>query len=286
MARPTSAQGHGKIVRLEAGRAVRARPQIFPASYAKQSLINGPAARLNSPICFRPSLKNCSARGGVPTSRWTERHKNIARSRAGDVRGSLLQPPELHHAASRSDIDRARGRLRREFGRQRQGARMTPFQERLYPIGGRRRRGRDRRGLRGLAQVRAASAHFVMDHAYWGPQLRRADIDGLIMRQGEASRIAEVAEIVETQSRRTDLCRNDGGGRRRRQSRRLVPGAHGMGPARAGQSLHRLRPAPRRHEGDPEREDQAARVVSSLRAVGAFGGACPTGSKRTTPSPS
>ena len=76
------------------------------------------------------------------------------------------------------------------------------------------------------------------------------------------------------------------GGDRRGQGRRLVSGPHGVGSARARQPLDRLRSAPRRHEGHSQRQDQTARIVSSVRAVGPRGGRVANGSKRTMPSPS
>ena len=76
---------------------------------------------------------------------------------------------------------------------------------------------------------------FVMDHAYWGPQFDSDEIAALIAaRQSEIDaaglhgrEIIGRGGAVPTRGRRN----------RRRQSSRLVPGPHGMGPAGARQPL-------------------------------------------------
>ena len=50
---------------------------------------------------------------------------------------------------------------------------------------------------------------------------------------------------------------------------RLVPGPLRVGAARARRAQHHRRPAPRRHEGDRQRQDQVPRAVPPVRAVGA-----------------
>ena len=66
------------------------------------------------------------------------------------------------------------------------------------------------------------------------------------------------------------------GGTRRRaagggQGRRMVPGTDGVWSPRPGQPLDPGRPAPRRHEGHPQRQGQVPRGVPALRPGGARG---------------
>ena len=93
----------------------------------------------------------------------------------------------------------------------------------------------------------------VMDHAYLGPRAEDGEIEGLV-----AARAAELATQgcrIERLADETELCRRTAAGNRRWHGGRLVSGPHGVGPARARQSLHRLRSASRRHEGHPESQD-------------------------------
>ena len=111
---------------------------------------------------------------------------------------------------------------------------------------------------------------FVMDHAYWGPQFGPADIRALIAAQRTGDRGGRL--LGRDDCGRGRAVPAHGGGDRRRQGGRLVSGTHGMGSARARQPLDRLRSAPGRHEEHSQRQDQAARIVPSLRALRARGG--------------
>ena len=101
---------------------------------------------------------------------------------------------------------------------------------------------------------------FVMDHAYWGPQFGPGDIHALIAAATIRDRRGRL--LGREHRRRGRAVPAHGRGDRRRQGRRLVPGPHGMGSARARQSFDRLRSASRRHEGHSQRQDQAARIPS------------------------
>ena len=177
---------------------------------------------------------------------------------------------------------RARRRLRLQLGGQRQGPRALAVQGGLHPVGRRRRRRRDRRGLRHLAQGRGdkAKRHFVMDHAYWGPSATPEQIAVAIA--GRRADFEAAGCTIDAHRRRGDAVQAHRRGDRRRQGHRLVPGPHRMGPARARQPLDPGRPAPRRHEGHPQSQDQAPRVVPAVRAVDPARGGARTGSRPTT----
>ena len=245
-----------------------------------------PMGRTAPPIgdLFSPALEELlgprraagrSARG--PPSR----HRALG---AGDVRGGILSSDRRLAEALRADRSRARRRLRDELGRQRQGPPDDAVSAGLCAVGGGRCRRRDRRGVRGLAQAR-----------------RRRDPSSWITPiGGRSSTIGRSPSLIAARDARLDAagctsrrCRRrgrtlpaHGGGDRRRQGRRLVSGAHGMGPARARQPLDPLRSAPRRHEGHPQRQDQAARIASARLRPRSSKRRWPNGSRRTTTSPS
>ena len=105
----------------------------------------------------------------------------------------------------------------------------------------------------------------VHDHAYWGPHFSNAQIGSLL--EDRTRRGAGRGLHGGMRARRSAAVPRDRRRRGARRGGRLVPGPHGMGPARAGQPLHRRRPAPRRHERHPEPEDQAPRVLPPLRPL-------------------
>ena len=94
----------------------------------------------------------------------------------------------------------------------------------------------------------------------------QADIAQLLAtQQREIEEAGCVVEVIEDED---GALPPHGSRHRRRQGRRLVSGPHGMGTASARQSLDPLRSAPRRYEGNPQCQDQAARsrfVPSRLR---------------------
>ena len=98
---------------------------------------------------------------------------------------------------------------------------------------------------------------FVMEHAYTGPQFTDAEAEAAIRAAGFEPERMDDAQLFD----------HVAGADRRRRRRRLVPGPDGVRPARARQPLDRRRPAPARHEGHPQRADQAPRAVPPVRAV-------------------
>jgi carbamoyltransferase len=111
---------------------------------------------------------------------------------------------------------------------------------------------------------------FVMQHAYWGPQFADDAIAALIAAQ--RPQIAAAGCSVEEIAAEAALCRRTAAAIAAGKVAGWFQGRMEWGPARPRQSLDRLRPAARRHEGDPQCQDQAAGIVSAIRAVGAGGG--------------
>ena len=189
--------------------------------------------------------------------------------RPGDVRGSVL--PSDHSAAAAaagfSPTWRLAGRLRRQLGRQRQGAADDGVPAGLCTAGRRgRRRRRARRGVLGLAATGRQSG--LLDGPRpLGTRIFRPRARRVAGPAGRRDRSGGVPGSPRRRRRRAlPRDRHRGGGR---QGGRLVPGTHGMGPTRAGRPLDRLRPAAGGHEADTQRQDQTPRELPSLRPVGA-----------------
>ncbi len=106
---------------------------------------------------------------------------------------------------------------------------------------------------------------FVMEHAFLGPEFSAAALKALV--EGKRADLEAAGCSVEELRRRGGTLPAYGGRGCGGEGRRLVPGADGVGTAGAREPVDRLRPAAGRHEGDPEREDQAARVVPAVRPV-------------------
>ena len=220
------------------------------------------------------SSSSCSARRASRTARSTEAPRGRRRARCRRARGGL-PPPRRHAAGSARGMPNlclaggvalnavANGRIRPE----------TPFEE-LYvqPAAG------DSGTAVGAAyyvwnQVLGQPRGFVMEHAYTGPEYsRRRDARLRSRAAGVDARAARRRRAL-PHRRRAD---------RRRRRRRLVPGPDGVRPARARAPLDRRRPAPRRHEGRPQRADQAPRAVPAVRAVDPRRARPASGSSRTT----
>ena len=233
---------------------------------------------------FSPALEELLGPRRAPDDPLEERHRDIARSVQAMYEEAFFQSARTAASAHRPDRSRARGRMRDELRRQRQGPADDAVQAGLCAIGGGRCRRRDRRGLCGLAPSSAATRSFVMDHAYWGPQFNAGEIAALLAERKRRDRRRRLhSREIGGRGRALPA---DGAGDRRRQGRRLVSGADGMGAARARQSLDPLRSAPRRHEGYPQRQDQTAGILSPFRALCSRQKRSPNGSKRTTTFPS
>ncbi len=206
-------------------------------------------------LCSPRRSRSCSGPRAAPSRsspRAPPRHRALG---AGDVRGGVLPPAQRRCTRRyRARRARARRRLRDEFGRQRQGLRAlrrsgasTCSPRRATPAGRSARRSCAWQRARGRARVA------VMDHAYWGPASSDAEIAAALEARDAQIR-AGGCRVDALAGRRGGLCAHGRAGDRRRAGGRLVPGPHGMGAARARQSLDRLRSAPRRHEGHPQRK--------------------------------
>ena len=109
--------------------------------------------------------------------------------------------------------------------------------------------------------------NFVMDHAYWGPAFGAPEIAQIIAQY--RSQISADGCTVDEIFDEATLCRRTAGAIAEGQGRRLVSGPNGMGAASTWQSLNTMRSAPCRYEGVAECQDQASRIVSAVRALGA-----------------
>ena len=91
-------------------------------------------------------------------------------------------------------------------------------------------------------QVLGQPREFVMDHAYWGPELLRSrDSRGDRAQRSCRAATSQIAELAEDAAAASDRAPH-----RRRKNCRLVSGPRRMGAARARQSQHPGRSAPRR----------------------------------------
>ena len=102
-----------------------------------------------------------------------------------------------------------------------------------------------RRSTSGISA--GGAARFVMRHGYWGPAFDDGDDRGGDRRAARRSTRLHAAD-----RRRRSSCATGPRRDRRRPGRRLVPGPHGVGPARARQPQHPGRSAARGHEGHPQ----------------------------------
>ena len=218
---------------------------------------------------FSPALEELLGPRRLPADPLEDRHRDIARSVQAmyeeaffhllDVLQKRCGLTDLALAGGCAMNSVANGKVRR----------MTPFR-RVYVQAA----AGDAGGAIGAAfavwHKLGGKRTFVMDHAYWGPAFGAADIAQLL---GGAS----VGAFCRRLHGRGDFRRSGAMpahrcGDRGWAGRRLVSGTDGMGSARARQPLDPVRPASRRHEGAAQRQDQAARIISSVCAFGARGG--------------
>ena len=112
------------------------------------------------------------------------------------------------------------------------------------------------------AKPRAVNGHDRMRGGYLGPRFGAAEIRAQLDAFGARVRGAR---------RTRTLLAQPGRAARRGARRRLVPGPHGVRPARARRPLDHRRPAQREDAVGDEPQDQVPRVVPAVRAVGARG---------------
>ena len=152
------------------------------------------------------------------------------------------------------------------------------FDEHLDPAGGGRRRRLGRRGAVRLPPVQGAAA----------PPERRSSTACAAPTSARSSRQREIEQRLRAAGaqvqRRRRRRRDRPGGRcaGRAESAGLVPGAHGVRPARAGRPLDPGRSALAEHAEDAQPEGEVPRIVPAVRAGGAARGRAPTGSSSTT----
>ena len=221
------------------------------------------------PAVQRRARASCSGRAREPDEPLEQRHRDIARSVQAMYEEAFFHLLDALHERYRTDAlalaggcafnSVANGKIARALAVQ---AASTSSRPRAMPAARSARRSRS--GTRSSGDKPAP----LRD----GPRLsggrglrRRGDRRALL-----AARRADLEAAGCTIERIADeatLCQRTARGDRRGQGGRLVPGPHGVGPARARQPLDPGRSAPRRHEGHPQPQDQAARVVPAVRAL-------------------
>ena len=246
---------------LAAGRRLRAGPRRTSATGPAACRMTWDDGEPTIGTVFTPKLE-VAARSGAPAA--TSRSTRATRRSPRRCRPSSRRRPSTCcaavHAATGAAAAVPRRRLRDEQRRQRQDPRaQPPFTRRLHPAGGRRQRHRARRGVL-RAGIRSAGQPrgFVMEHGYWGPSFDDGAIAAALDARAGGDRRARLRAARD----RTTRPRSDdwtAAQHRRRPRRRLVPGADGVGRARARQPQHPRRPAPRRHA----RHHQHARSSSA-----------------------
>ena len=98
----------------------------------------------------------------------------------------------------------------------------------------------------------------AMRGGYLGPQFTQSDIEARLRRVGAVFEVLDEARLLERRA-----CA------RARQGARLVPGPHGVRPARARRALDPRRCSLAEPAEDAQPQGQAARVVPAVRALGA-----------------
>ena len=261
---------------------LRARSLLFSASQATRSHYQWTDGAPEFGDLFSAGLEELLGPRRQPDDPLEDRHRDIARSVQAMYEEAFFHLIGKLQNGSRSDRSRARRRLRDEFGRQRQSAAHDALPARLC-AGGRRRRGRrDRRGLCRLAQARRQpilrDGSRLLGTAFQPQVISRS----LSRAQGEI----EAGRLRDRRDRRRgEALPAHGVSYRRRQSRRLVSGADGVGPRALGN---------RSIVCDPRRADMKAILNAKIKRRSLSGPLrrrfskrlWRIGSKRTTPFPS
>ena len=180
----------------------------------------------------------------------------------------MLRMTRAHRARDRRAQPVPGGRRRAQLRRQRQDAARRPVRRHLDPAGGGRRRRLGRRGAVRLPPVQGTSraASTASSTACAAPTSARptgnARSSSGCAPPARASRVVDDAAVI------------DGGGRRARGAKGagLVPGPHGVRPARARRALDPRRSALAVMQKTAQPEGQVPRVVPAVRAGGAARG--------------
>ena len=272
-----------RIVQLAARRRLRAGPRLLPPPCRRRRRWSGTAASPRSGQSSPPSSPSCSARRGRRTTRSTQRHKDIARLAAGDVRGGVL--PSVWTRCTRDDgLDGLclAGGCAHELGRQRQDVRAQRRSGDVYVQAA----AGDAGGAIGAAfvvwnQVLGAAARLRHGPRLLGPGVRR--------RRCSRGEIEQHREAF-ARSRLPDRRDIDGRGRALPTGRGArSPTARSSAGSRAGWSGGRGRSATAPSSCDPRRADmkdilnrkiKRREIVPPLRAVDPARGGRRTGSRR------
>ena len=244
-----------------------ARSRVFPPSPRNDllSMDVGIARIWRSVLARARGASGTAPRPEDRSAGSAPRHRPLG---AGHVRGGIFPSARTVATALPARRSRPRRRLRHEFGRQRQRS----GEQRLFDASTCNRRPATPGGAIGAAFACGTSLAARVPSSWITPigarSFHRDEIAPLLAASANP-RSTRPAASVEEISDEAELCRRTAAAIADGQGRWLVPRANGVGPARARQPLDRVRSAPRRHEGDPQCQDQAARIVPAIRAIGA-----------------
>ena len=213
---------------------------------------------------FAPALEELLGPRRKPTDPLEDRHRDIARSVQAMYEEAffhLIRKAQARYGSTNLALaggcamnSVANGKVRR----------VTPFR-RVYVQSAAGDAGGAIGAAFALWHQLGGKRTFVMDHAYWGPEFGPAEIAKVLSEH--RTQLSQVGCTIEEMPDEAALCHRTARRDCRRQGRRLVSGAHGMGPASARQPVDRVRSPPCRHEGNPQCEDQTTRIVSAVRAL-------------------
>ena len=241
---------------------------------------------------FSPALEELLGPARAADEPLDRRHRDIARSVQAMYEEAFFHLLDTPARALRARQPGARRRLRHEFGRQRQGGRdarhssvSTSSPRRAMRAARSARRYRLAQGRRCCspspsdAPLCATSLTASARSSGDGPRLSGARIR---LRTRSTTCLSSARETPDGSwllgrarlPTRIACARRTAAAVARWEGGRLVPGSDGMGASRARQPLDPRRSAPRRHEGDPQPQDQAAGDLPPVRALGAQGACC------------
>ena len=223
---------------------LHARPRVLPSPVrGREHDVGRRRAR------HRPGV-HAEARGAARTGPGSRRavdgasrgHRGLA---PGSLRGDRAARSQRASSAHTVTPPLSGRRLCDEQRAERQDPRAHPVPRGLRPAGGGRQRHGAGRGALRLASHARPAAKLRHGPRLLGPGVRR--------HRGRARAVGAASTARRRALRRREALRRrravplDGGPYRRRPDRRMVPGAHGVGPTGPRQPQHPGRPATRRH---------------------------------------
>ena len=200
----------------------------------------------------------------APDKLLTDFHMDVAASIQAVIEEAVLRMTRSLAKQTGSQEPLPCRRRRAELRRQRQGAARRHVREHLDSASRGRCRRRGRRGARRLSiifkgQPRKTNGGDGMAGSFLGPSFAQADIERRLAAAGARFTVLDEDAMIE----------HDRASARRAAGRRLVPGPHGVRPARARRPLDPGRSALARHAEESQSQDQIPRELPAVRAGGA-----------------